>query len=94
MDLTRRSNLPELMDDPALPQADYERCLHDLAAVNRVTFTHRPTLRWLDRATHDLPARSGRLDPRRRLRRGRSPARDPSLGRCGAAGRSGWRAST
>ena len=55
MDLTRRSNLPELMDDPALPQADYERCLHDLAAVNRVTFTHRPTLRWLDRATHDLP---------------------------------------
>ena len=43
------------MDDPALPQADYARCLHDLAAVNRVTFTHRPTLRWLDRATRDLP---------------------------------------
>lgn len=42
------------MDDPALPQADYARCLHDLAAVNRVTFTHRPTLRWLDRATCDL----------------------------------------
>ena len=55
MDLSRRSNLPELMDDPALPQADYERCLHDLAEVNRVTFTHRPTLRWLDRATHELP---------------------------------------
>ena len=44
------------MDDPALPQADYERCLHDLAAVNRVTFTHRPTLGWLDRATRALPA--------------------------------------
>src|ERR671938_396197 len=56
MDLSRRSDLPEVMDDPALPRADYERCLHNLAAVNRVTLTHRPTLRWLDRATRDLPA--------------------------------------
>jgi len=56
MDLSRRSDLSELMDDPALSRADYERCLHDLAAVNRVTLTHRPTLRWLDRATRDLPA--------------------------------------
>src|SRR4051794_16211764 len=56
MDLSRRSDLPEAMDDPALPRADYERCLHDLAAVNRVTLTHRPTLRWLDRATRGLPA--------------------------------------
>lgn len=55
MDLSRRSDLSERMDDPALPRADYERCLHDLAAVNRVTFTHRPTLRWLDRAARDLP---------------------------------------
>jgi SAM-dependent methyltransferase len=55
MDLSRRSDLPELMDDAALPRADYERCLHDLAAVNLVTFTHRPTLRWLDRATRGLP---------------------------------------
>jgi SAM-dependent methyltransferase len=44
------------MDDPGLPAADYERCLHDLAAVNRVTFTHRPTLRWLDWAVAGLPA--------------------------------------
>src|SRR3954453_5416731 len=44
------------MDDPALPAADYERCLHDLAVVNRVTFTHRPTLRWLDWAVAGLPA--------------------------------------
>src|SRR3954453_10173652 len=44
------------MDDPALPAADYERCLHDLAVVNRVTFTHRPTLRWLDWAMAGLPA--------------------------------------
>jgi 2-polyprenyl-3-methyl-5-hydroxy-6-metoxy-1,4-benzoquinol methylase len=55
MDLTRRSDLPERMDDPALARADYERCLHDLAAVNRITCTHRPTLRWLDRACCDLP---------------------------------------
>lgn len=44
------------MDDPALPRAEYERCLHDLAAVNRFTLTHRPTLRWLERATRGLPA--------------------------------------
>jgi 2-polyprenyl-3-methyl-5-hydroxy-6-metoxy-1,4-benzoquinol methylase len=56
MNLSRRSDLPELMDDPALPRADYDRCLHDLAAVNRVTLTHRPTLHWLDRATQTLPA--------------------------------------
>ena len=56
MDLSHRSTLPELMDDPALPRAEYERCLRDLAAVNRVTFTHRPTLRWLDHAISSLPA--------------------------------------
>jgi 2-polyprenyl-3-methyl-5-hydroxy-6-metoxy-1,4-benzoquinol methylase len=56
MNLSRRSDLPELMDDPALPRADYDRCLHDLAAVNRVTLTHRPTLQWIDRATQSLPA--------------------------------------
>jgi 2-polyprenyl-3-methyl-5-hydroxy-6-metoxy-1,4-benzoquinol methylase len=56
MDLSRRSDLSELMDDPALPRADYDRCLHDLAAVNRVTLTHRPTLHWIDRATQSLPA--------------------------------------
>ena len=56
MDLSQRSDLSELMDDPALPQADYDCCLHDLAAVNRVTLTHRPTLHWLDRATQSLPA--------------------------------------
>jgi SAM-dependent methyltransferase len=55
MNLSRRSALPELMDDPALPRADYERCLRDLAAVNRLTLTHRPTLRWLDRAARGLP---------------------------------------
>jgi 2-polyprenyl-3-methyl-5-hydroxy-6-metoxy-1,4-benzoquinol methylase len=55
MDLSHRSALPELMDDPATSAEDHARCLRDLAAVNRVTLTHRPTLRWLARATRDLP---------------------------------------
>jgi hypothetical protein len=56
MDLRRRSELTELMDAPDLDEASYRRCLHDLASVNRVTFTHRATLRWLARATRDWPA--------------------------------------
>ena len=55
MDLSRRATLAERMDDPRLPVADYEACLADLERVNRVTFTHRPTLRWLDRAIRRLP---------------------------------------
>jgi 2-polyprenyl-3-methyl-5-hydroxy-6-metoxy-1,4-benzoquinol methylase len=55
MDLSHRSALPELMDDPATSAEDHARCLHDLAAVNRVTLTHRPILRWLARATRELP---------------------------------------
>jgi 2-polyprenyl-3-methyl-5-hydroxy-6-metoxy-1,4-benzoquinol methylase len=55
MDLSRRSTLPELMDDPETSAEDHARCLRDLAAVNRVTLTHRPTLRWLARATRDRP---------------------------------------
>ncbi len=56
MDLTARSTMPELMDAPDLEGAVYARCLSDLAAVNRATFTHRPTLRWLAAATAGLPA--------------------------------------
>ena len=56
MDLTARSTLPELMDAPDLEGAVYARCLSDLAAVNRATFTHRPTLRWLAAAAARLPA--------------------------------------
>jgi SAM-dependent methyltransferase len=54
MDLSHRSALPELMDDPALAPRDYARCLRDLTAVNLVTLTHRPTLRWLDRVMRGL----------------------------------------
>ena len=49
-DLRRRSDAPEWMD--GLPAPEYERCLADLAAVNRMTLTHRAPLAWLDAATH------------------------------------------
>ncbi|MBV9735960.1 MAG: methyltransferase domain-containing protein [Acidisphaera sp.] len=55
MDLSRRSTQAELMDGETVTADEYARCLHDLAAVNRVTLTHRPTLRWLARATRALP---------------------------------------
>jgi 2-polyprenyl-3-methyl-5-hydroxy-6-metoxy-1,4-benzoquinol methylase len=55
VDLSRRSTQAELMDGETITAAEYARCLHDLAQVNRITFTHRPTLRWLARATRDLP---------------------------------------
>jgi 2-polyprenyl-3-methyl-5-hydroxy-6-metoxy-1,4-benzoquinol methylase len=54
MDLSVRSTLPEIMDDETLDEATYRRCLRDLASVNHVTFTHRPTLRWLAEATKNL----------------------------------------
>ncbi len=51
MNLSARSNLPELMDAEDLPLADYNACLRDLAAVNRVTLTHRATIGFLNQAT-------------------------------------------
>ena len=55
MDLSVRSRLPEEMDEASLDPAVYQRCLSDLAALNRLTLTHRPVLRWLARATSTLP---------------------------------------
>lgn len=55
MDLSRRSTEEELMNEATVSAEDYARCLRDLAVVNRVTFTHSATLRWLTRATRDLP---------------------------------------
>jgi 2-polyprenyl-3-methyl-5-hydroxy-6-metoxy-1,4-benzoquinol methylase len=55
VDLSRRGDLAEEMDDATLDPAEYARCLHDLASVNRVTLTHRPTLRWFAHATAGLP---------------------------------------
>ncbi|MFY2859042.1 methyltransferase domain-containing protein [Mycobacterium sp. THU-M104] len=56
MALRVRSTEPEILDDESIALADYRRCLADLAVVNRMTLTHRPTLRWLARATRTLPA--------------------------------------
>jgi 2-polyprenyl-3-methyl-5-hydroxy-6-metoxy-1,4-benzoquinol methylase len=56
MSLAARSTLPELMDSDTLDEATYRRCLSDLATINRVTFTHRATLRWLARAMKHIPA--------------------------------------
>jgi len=55
MSLAQRSTQPEAMDTDLLGPDEYARCLHDLASVNRVTMTHRPTLQWLTSATRDLP---------------------------------------
>jgi 2-polyprenyl-3-methyl-5-hydroxy-6-metoxy-1,4-benzoquinol methylase len=54
-DLSDRSSEPELMDQPETSEADYAAALADLARVNRVTFAHRPVLRWLDAATAHWP---------------------------------------
>ncbi len=44
------------MDTVAVPAEEFAACLGDLAMVNRVTLTHRPTLRWLSRATRGRDA--------------------------------------
>lgn len=48
--LARRSRQEEQMDAPDLDPATYERVLHDLARVNRWTFTAWPTIAFLNRA--------------------------------------------
>jgi 2-polyprenyl-3-methyl-5-hydroxy-6-metoxy-1,4-benzoquinol methylase len=56
VNLSVRSTLPEVMDGEDISDAIYQRCLSDLASVNRFTFTHRPVLRWLAKAIRALPA--------------------------------------
>jgi len=46
-DFSRRSGRAELMDDPTTDYATFRACLIDLAAVNRLTLAHRPTLAFL-----------------------------------------------
>lgn len=55
MDLSLRSAQGEAMDDPNLDEKVYQRCLGDLARVNRVTLTHRATINWLAHKIHALP---------------------------------------
>jgi 2-polyprenyl-3-methyl-5-hydroxy-6-metoxy-1,4-benzoquinol methylase len=52
--LAERRQEDELMDDPALGAVTYHAVLKDLAEVNRVTFAHRPTLDFLERAVGRL----------------------------------------
>jgi 2-polyprenyl-3-methyl-5-hydroxy-6-metoxy-1,4-benzoquinol methylase len=49
-DLTRRSRQEEQMDEPGLDPAVYERVLHDLARINRWTFTAWPSIAFISRA--------------------------------------------
>lgn len=51
MDFSRRaspSELPEWMDEPCSYE-DFRACLIDLGQVNRLTFSYRPTVAFLDR---------------------------------------------
>jgi SAM-dependent methyltransferase len=58
-DLPRRSTDLEEMDAETTGAEEYARCLRDLAGVNRITLTHRATLRWLARVVRDLPPGAG-----------------------------------
>ncbi len=75
MNLAIRSTASERMDTDCLDYEDYRRCLRDLARVNTVTLTHRPTLAWLACAAGKLRSFSvldvacGHGDMLRRLRR-------------------------
>lgn len=54
--LARRSREPELMDHGFGDDALHARVLADLAAVNRITLTHRPVLQFLRQAWSRRPA--------------------------------------
>ncbi|HVB89440.1 MAG TPA: methyltransferase domain-containing protein [Beijerinckiaceae bacterium] len=62
IDFSRRSDAAELMDDGTTDFDTFKACLVDLAKVNRLTFTYRPTLDFFDRL-----ARSGALPQDRPL---------------------------
>ena len=53
-DLEIRSRQDEQMDADDLDVAIYEHVLHDLARVNRFTFTAHPTIAYLKRATRGM----------------------------------------
>ncbi len=48
-DLSRRSRAPELMEVEPGTQAEVDRTMRELEAINRLTLAYRPTLAWLDR---------------------------------------------
>ncbi len=54
----RRRQVSELMDDPAITEADFAAILDDIARLNRLTFAHRPLLGFLDRLASRTGARA------------------------------------
>jgi len=52
----RRSNMPELMDDPSVQYGELELALEELGVINRWLGGHRTTRLGVDRLTRDLPA--------------------------------------
>ena len=56
IDLSRRNNLPQLMDSADTDFDTFRACLADLSKVNYLTLAYRPTLRFFE-----YLARSGRL---------------------------------
>ncbi len=71
----QRADLSELMDEPC-SYGEFRACLHDLMQVNRLVFSYRPTLQWLerfvgrsDKPLHILDVGSGAGDMLRRIER-------------------------
>ena len=60
LDFSRRADLIELMDQPC-SYAELRACLHDIALVNRLTFSDRPTVAWLKEVVATHPMSSGPL---------------------------------
>jgi SAM-dependent methyltransferase len=56
IDLSRRNNLPQLMDSANTDFDTFRACLADLSKVNYLTFAYRPTLQFFEHL-----ARSGHL---------------------------------
>jgi len=57
-DFSARAQLIEWMDEPC-SYCDLRECLRDIARVNRLTFAHRPTLRWLAKVVKTRAADRG-----------------------------------
>jgi SAM-dependent methyltransferase len=60
LDLSRRAELVEMMDQPCSYE-ELSSCLRDIARVNRLTFAERPTLSWIAELQASLPARHLRI---------------------------------
>ena len=55
VDLSRRADLVELMDQPCCYE-ELRGCLHDIARVNRLTFAYRPTILWMEELVAARPS--------------------------------------